>query len=75
MTRLYQRMSSREPVRSGATALDEDYLKQYRAKLNRLIRIAFGDYEARRLQIESRGPRPGVRYGVAVEREAIRVVL
>jgi hypothetical protein len=75
MTRLYQRMSTREEVKSGATALDEDYLKQYRAKLNRLIRTAFGDYEARRLQIESTSERPGVRYGIGVERGMIRVVM
>ena len=48
---------------------------QYRAKLNRAICASFGDYEARRLRIDSIGPRPGVRYGIGLEREAIRVVM
>lgn len=75
MTRLYQRLSGREPVKSGATGLDEDYLQQYRSKLNRLIRSAFGDYEARRIQITATGERPGIRYGIDLERESVRVVM
>ncbi|MDX9708410.1 MAG: CRISPR-associated ring nuclease Csm6 [Trichloromonas sp.] len=75
MTRLYQRLTGREPVKSGATALDEDYVKQYRAKLNRLIRATFGDYEARRLQVGATADRPGARYGIGLERALIRVVL
>lgn len=75
MTRLYQRLTSREPVKSGATALDEEHVGQYRSKLNRVLRTTYGEYEARRLQIGSVGPRPGVRYGIGLERERIRVVM
>lgn len=75
MTRLYQRLTSREPVKSGATALDEEHVGQYRSKLNRAIRSTFGEYEARLLQIGSFGPRPGVRYGIGMARELIRVVM
>lgn len=75
MTRLYQRLTSREPVKSGATALEEDYLKQYRSKINRDIAARFGRYEARLLQIGSIGKRPGVRYGIGVDRALIRVVM
>lgn len=75
MTRLYQRLSGREPVKSGATGLDEDYVQQYRSKLNRLIRIAYGDYDARQLQISAEGERPATRYGIRLARESIRVVM
>lgn len=75
MTRLYQRLTSREAVASGATGLDEEYVKQYRSKLNRLIRRTFGDYEARLLQVGATAERPGVRYGLGMEKEAIRVVM
>lgn len=75
MTRLYQRLTSREAVASGATGLDEEYVKQYRSKLNRLIRRTFGDYDARLLQVGATSARPGVRYGIGIEKEAIRVVM
>lgn len=75
MTRLYQRLTGREPVKSGATGLDEEYVKQYRSKLNRLIRTVYGEYEARRLLIGATADRPGVRYGIGMERESIRVVM
>lgn len=75
MTRLYQRLTTREPVKSGATALDVDYFQQYRSKINRDIVARFGQYEARRLQIDRIGSRPGVRYGIGLDRALIRVVL
>jgi CRISPR-associated protein (TIGR02584 family) len=75
MTRLYQRRTGREPVKSGATALDAEHIMQYRSKINRAIRATFGEYEARSLVIRSTGDRPGVRYGIGMERGLIRVVL
>ena len=74
ITRLYQRMTTRDPVKSGATALDEEHVGQYRSKINRLIARTFGDYEARALLIGSLGARP-VRYAIGVERELLRVVM
>lgn len=74
ITRLYQRLTTREAVKSGATALDEEHVGQYRSKINRLIAGTFGDHEARALRVGSRGARP-VRYAIGVARELIRVVL
>ena len=75
ITRLYLRMSTREPGKSGICALEEDYLQQYRAKINKAIAAAFGDHEARRLHIESVGQRLDTRYGIPLDRERIRVVM
>jgi len=75
MTRIYQRLTSREPVKSGATALDVEHIVQYRSKINRAIRTTYGEYEARCLQICSVGERPDTRYGIGLERGLIRVVM
>lgn len=75
LTRLYQRLSTREPVTSGITALDPEYFAAYRSKINKAIARCFGDFEARRLSIVSLGERPQTRYGIALDRQCIKVVL
>jgi CRISPR-associated protein Csx14 len=74
LTRLYQRISTREIGKSGIVNLDSLEFNSYRSKINKEIALCFGEYEARKLQIESFGARPGVRYGLRLNKERILIV-
>ncbi|MBN1141868.1 MAG: TIGR02584 family CRISPR-associated protein [Deltaproteobacteria bacterium] len=75
ITRLYLRMCTREPGKSGIFALEESDVQQYRSKINKEIDVCFGEHESRRLRIESLGGRLATRYGIPLDRERIRVVM
>jgi len=60
---------------SGIQGLTAENFNSYRNKINRDMENAFGPTEARHLQISSHGKRPGVRYGIALESERIRIVI
>ncbi|MEI6208783.1 MAG: hypothetical protein WCP20_18555 [Desulfuromonadales bacterium] len=60
---------------SGIQGLTAENFNSYRNKINRDIEGNFGPSEARHLQISSHGKRPGVRYGLALESERIRIVI
>lgn len=75
LTRLYRRLTTREPVASGITGLDTEYFQSYRSKINRAILLCFGDHEGRQLSIERVGERPNSRYGILLDRRRIKVVL
>lgn len=60
---------------SGIQGLTAENFNSYRNKINRDIENAFGPAEARSLQIASKGKRPGVRYGITLEKERIRIVI
>jgi hypothetical protein len=47
----------------------------YRSKLNRDLETSFGVHDLPLLEVASRGRKPGVRYGLSLDRERIRVVL
>lgn len=60
---------------TGITAISAENFNAYRSKLRRDLERAFGPLEADRLEIITRGRRPNTRYGLALEREQIRIVL
>jgi CRISPR-associated protein Csx14 len=60
---------------SGIQGLTAENFNSYRNKINRDMERAFGSSEARHLQISSHGKRPGVRYGISLESERIRIVI
>lgn len=73
LTKLYRGMTTRELPKNGVTSLDEAEFNSYRSKINKQIRQAFGEYEARYLQIESSGTRPGMLYGIRLDKQRIRI--
>ncbi len=74
VTTLYRKISRRDLQDGGITALDNEYFNSYKSKINKDIENCFGEYEARTLQIFSAGTRPGVRYGIPLVRERIRII-
>ena len=60
---------------SGIQGLTSENFNSYRNKINRDIENAFGPTEARHLQISFHGKRPGVRYGISLESDRIRIVI
>jgi CRISPR-associated protein Csx14 len=60
---------------SGIQGLTAENFNSYRNKINRDLETAFGPTESRHIQISSHGKRPGVRYGIALESERIRIVI
>jgi CRISPR-associated protein Csx14 len=60
---------------SGIQGLTVENFNSYRNKINRDLDNAFGPSEARQLKISSHGRRPGVRYGIPLESERIRIVI
>ena len=59
---------------TGVLQLDEANFRSYRSKVNRDIEQAFGPYEAASIAIASRGRKPA-RYGIALDRDRIRIVI
>lgn len=74
LTRLYQRMTTRELGKAGIVNLDTLEFNSYRSKINKEITFGFGEYEGRKLQIESCGPRLGLRFGIRLDKKRIRIV-
>lgn len=76
---LYRRIAAgREFVEmsdTGVMSLSAENFNSYKAKIRKELERAFGGQAADELEIASRGRRPGVRYGIALDRERIRVVL
>lgn len=60
---------------TGIQALNQENFNSYRTKLNRDLQECFGQPAAAELGIVSRGRRPGVRYGLPLERTRIRIIL
>ncbi len=61
--------------REGIAGLSAENFNMYRSKLNRDLKTSFGAHDLHILEIASRGCKPGVRYGLALDRERIRVVI
>ncbi len=65
---------SSEMSDSGVYSLSAENFNSYKAKIRRDLERGFGSYELKHLEITSQGRRPGVRYGIPLDRERIRVV-
>jgi CRISPR-associated protein (TIGR02584 family) len=65
---------SAEMSDSGVYSLSAENFNSYKAKIRKDLERGFGAYELKHLEITSRGRRPGVRYGIALDRERIRIV-
>lgn len=76
---IYRSISRVRPVeemsRTGVACLDEENFKSYRSRVNGALERAFGPDEAAKIAIAAHGRRPGVRYGIPLDRERIRVVV
>lgn len=60
---------------TGITQLSAENFNSYKSKIRRDLERAFGPYEMPRLEIASSGRRPGLRYGIPLERGRLRVIL
>jgi CRISPR-associated protein Csx14 len=77
IARLHERVADRqleEETRGIRQGLDREALTQYRSKINRDLRQAFGPQEAERLALQSLGRRNETKYFLALDRSLIRVV-
>lgn len=64
-----------EMSNSGVVALTAENFNSYRSKIARVLEKTFGTHEMRNICIDSRGSKPGVRYGLALGRERLRIIL
>ncbi|TLM65384.1 MAG: TIGR02584 family CRISPR-associated protein [Deltaproteobacteria bacterium] len=75
---IYSRMTKRELVgRGGLFKICSLDFNPYRTKINKEINYCFGDYEGRKLQIESHGQRTHnsqLRYGIRLDRARIKII-
>ena len=60
---------------SGITALSKENFNGYRSRINTELERAFGNHDLALLQIATQGNRPTTRYGLALSRDRIRLVL
>jgi CRISPR-associated protein (TIGR02584 family) len=60
---------------SGVTSLSKENFAMYRAKVHKDLERGYGPHELRHLEIASRGRRPGVQYGIVLDRDRIRVIV
>jgi CRISPR-associated protein Csx14 len=60
--------------KKGICALEKDELRAYVSKIRKDLMNAFGAQAAAQLAIEAVGKKPDTRYGIALERERIRLV-
>lgn len=75
LNEIYSRMTKRELVgRGGIIKICSLDFNPYRTKINKEINYCFGDYEGRKLQIESCGQRSQVRYGIRLDKARIKIV-
>lgn len=79
ITDIYRRICGgkciEEMSTSGVVALTVENFNSYRSKIARNLEKAFGAHEMRNVCIGTRGRKPGVRYGLAIGRDRIRIVL
>jgi CRISPR-associated protein Csx14 len=60
---------------TGVRSLSAENFNSYKAKIRRDLEKGFGAHELKHLEIVSRGKKPGVRYGIPLERGRIRIVM
>ncbi|MDO8724305.1 MAG: CRISPR-associated ring nuclease Csm6 [Syntrophales bacterium] len=79
ITALYRRIPGGREIEemsdSGVASLSAENFNMYRSKLNRDLERSFGAHDLQALEVASRGRKPGARYGLALDRERIRVVM
>jgi len=77
IARLYNRILKdrvlEEMSEGGITSLDQPNFGSFKSKIKQNLERAFGPYESKLLEIATRGQRPGVRYGITLEKKRIRV--
>ncbi len=66
---------SEEMSNTGISSLSTENFNSYKAKIRKDLEKGFGAHELKHLEIVSKGKKPGVRYGIPLERERIRVVM
>lgn len=60
---------------TGIQSINQENFNSYRNKINRAIQRAFGHVHGNEIAIASSGIRPGVRYGIRLSKERIRIVI
>jgi len=60
---------------TGVRSLSAENFNSYKAKIRRDLEKGFGAQELKHLEILSRGKKPGVRYGIPLDRGRIRIVM
>lgn len=60
---------------TGVQSLSAENFNSYKAKIRRDLEKGFGAHELKHLEILSIGKKPGVRYGIPLDRTKIRVVM
>lgn len=75
LSSLYHKMSTREINNTGIDNLDVYEFNSYRSKINKEIFFCFGDYDGRKLQIESLAQPPATKkFGIRLDKKCIRIV-
>jgi len=79
ITSLYRTICSSRCIEemsdTGVVNLTTENFNSYRSKIARVLEKSFGAHEMKHIDIESRGRKPGVRYGLALDRERISIIL
>lgn len=79
ITGLYKKICSSRCVEEmsdgGVCSLSSENFNSYRSKIKRILEQGFGAHELKHLEIASVGRRPGVRYGISLDRARIRIVI
>jgi CRISPR-associated protein Csx14 len=80
ISQLYRKAAGRcviegEMSDTGILSLNAENFNSYKRKIAQDLERGFGAVNAARLAITSAGRRPDTRYGIALDREYIRVVL
>ncbi|MBW2031827.1 MAG: TIGR02584 family CRISPR-associated protein, partial [Deltaproteobacteria bacterium] len=78
LTSLYRKIAGDRPLvemsDTGITQLNSENFNAYKAKIKERLRIRFGYYALKELEIASLGKRPGTRYGIKMDKSRIEIV-
>jgi CRISPR-associated protein Csx14 len=79
IARIYDQITSgrhqEEMSHTGIQSLNQENFNSYKAKVNGVLRQAFGTYESPKLMIDASGKRPATRYGLGIDRNRIKIIM
>jgi len=78
LTDLYRKIAGDRPLvemsDTGITRLNSENFNAYKAKIRERLRLRFGHYALKDLEIASLGKRPNTRYGIRMDKSKIEIV-
>ncbi|MBI9093241.1 MAG: TIGR02584 family CRISPR-associated protein [Desulfobacterium sp.] len=74
---LYAKVAGIRPMeemeKGGITSLSQENFKSYKSRIAKKIKACFGEYSSKSLVIDSSGKRPDTRYGIAMDKDLLRL--